>query len=61
MELESAVYALLSAICTRKPCCRSCLVATVITVEADVGSARGQREELDVITVRVTHVKASVL
>lgn len=40
---------------------QSCLVATVITVEADVGSARGQMEELDVITVSVIHVKASVL
>lgn len=37
------------------------LVATVIIVEADDVTARGQMEELDVISVSIIHVKASVL
>lgn len=37
------------------------LVATVIVVEADDVTARGQMEELDVINISVIHVKASVL
>lgn len=37
------------------------LVAAVVTVEADDVTARGQTEELDVISVSGTHVNAAVL
>lgn len=37
------------------------LIATVIIIEADDVTARGQMEELDVISVSIIHVKASVL